>query len=394
MLGALYFSQGIPNGFFRHAVPVIFKQSGLSLEEIGFYLPALYLPWMFKLIWTGLIEKFQTLKFGRYRSSIILLQILTAITILSLSIWQLGGKLSIFVFLVFTINLWSSMQDIATDGFSVFLLEKSEKGWGNSVQIGFFWIGYIVGGGLLLILLAKTNWSLSLSLMAFIIILITIPVLFLNQSSTPDNRKTIKNWESILTFIKQPKAKLVLLMVSVYRLADGFVRSILPSLLSDWGLGFQQIGFFLGVIAPIASLLGAIIAGSLVNILGRKWSLLFFGSLQIITAISYLILCQLSYVSLVSLSVAIILDHIILSMVTAAIYSVMMDLSRKEYGGTDYTCQDCMGIFAIIIGSSVSYLLAGKFSYSVNFIFMVPVVVFCVYASIKLYSSITNEGIL
>ena len=99
------------------------------------------------------------------------------------------------------------MQDIATDGFSVFLLEKSEKGWGNSVQIGFFWIGYIVGGGLLLILLAKTNWSLSLSLMAFIIILITIPVLFLNQSSTPDNRKTIKNWESILTFIKQPKAK-------------------------------------------------------------------------------------------------------------------------------------------------------------------------------------------
>ena len=207
MLGALYFSQGIPNGFFRHAVPVIFKQSGLSLEEIGFYLPALYLPWMFKLIWTGLIEKFQILKFGRYRSSIILLQILTAITILSLSIWQLGGKLSIFVFLVFTINLWSSMQDIATDGFSVFLLEKSEKGWGNSVQIGFFWIGYIVGGGLLLILLAKTNWSLSLRLMAFIIILITIPVLFLNQSSTPDNRKVIKNWESILTFIKQPKAK-------------------------------------------------------------------------------------------------------------------------------------------------------------------------------------------
>ena len=69
-------------------------------------------------------------------------------------------------------------------------------------------------------------------------------------------------------------------------------------------------------------------------------------------------------------------------------------VSWKEYGGTDYTCQDCMGIFAIIIGSSVSYLLAGKFSYSVNFIFMVPVVVFCVYASIKLYSSITNEGIL
>ena len=154
LLGSLYFSQGIPNGFFRHAVPVIFKQSGLSLEKIGLYLPALYLPWMFKFIWVGLIEKFQVLDLGKYRSSIIFLQIFTAITALFLSTWQLEGSIGIFILFVFLINLWSSMQDIATDGFSVFLLEQSEKGWGNSVQIGFFWIGYIVGGGFLLILLS------------------------------------------------------------------------------------------------------------------------------------------------------------------------------------------------------------------------------------------------
>ena len=354
------------------------------------YLPALYLPWMFKFIWVGLIEKIQVLDLGKYRSSIIFLQIFTAITALFLSTWQLEGSIGIFILFVFLINLWSSMQDIATDGFSVFLLEQSEKGWGNSVQIGFFWIGYIVGGGFLLILLSKTNWSLSLSLMGITTILITIPVLFLKQNSTPNETKKIKTWESILTFLSQPKTKSVLLMVSVYRLADGFVRSILPSLLSDWGLDFQRIGFLLGIIAPIASLVGALIAGSLINRLGRKRSLSVFGSFQLITAISYLLLCQLSQVSLPLLALVIVLDHIILSMVTVAIYSVMMDLSRKEYGGTDYTCQDCIGIFAIIIGSSLSYFLAGKISYSANFVFMIPVVICCVYVSTRIYTSITS----
>ena len=330
---------------------------------------------MFKFIWVGLIEKFQVLDLGKYRSSIIFLQIFTAITALFLSTWQLEGSIGIFILFVFLINLWSSMQDIATDGFSVFLLEQSEKGWGNSVQIGFFWIGYIVGGGFLLILLSKTNWSLSLSLMGITTILITIPVLFLKQNSTPNDKRKIKTWESILTFLSQPKTKSVLLMVSIYRLADGFVRSILPSLLSDWGLDFQRIGLLLGIIAPIASLVGALIAGSLINRLGRKRSLSVFGSFQLITAISYLLLCQLSQVSLPLLALVIVLDHIILSMVTVAIYSVMMDLSRKEYGGTDYTCQDCIGIFAIIIGSSLSYFLAGKISYSANFVFMIPIVI-------------------
>ena len=38
VIGALYFSQGIPNGFFRHTVPVVFRDSGVSLEQIALFI--------------------------------------------------------------------------------------------------------------------------------------------------------------------------------------------------------------------------------------------------------------------------------------------------------------------------------------------------------------------
>ena len=78
VIGALYFSQGIPNGFFRHTVPVVFRDSGVSLEQIALFYPALYTPWMLKFLWTILVDRFHSEKQGKYRSWIIPLQLVTA----------------------------------------------------------------------------------------------------------------------------------------------------------------------------------------------------------------------------------------------------------------------------------------------------------------------------
>jgi len=64
ILGSLYFTQGIPNGFFRHTVPVVFRESGLSLEDIALFLPALYLPWVLKFLWSIVVERFHSKKQG------------------------------------------------------------------------------------------------------------------------------------------------------------------------------------------------------------------------------------------------------------------------------------------------------------------------------------------
>ena len=171
VVGTLYFSQGIPNGFFRHTVPVVFRDSGVSLEQIAFFYPALYTPWMLKFLWTILVDRFHSEKQGKYRSWIIPLQLVTSVAIAGLAFWQLEGPIGLFVIGVLLINILSSIQDVATDGHAISLLSFKERGWGNAVQVGTFWLGYVIGGGLILMLFSFLGWSNLLFTMSLIYLL-------------------------------------------------------------------------------------------------------------------------------------------------------------------------------------------------------------------------------
>jgi hypothetical protein len=261
VIGALYFSQGIPNGFFRRTVPVVFRDSGVSLEQIALFYPALYTPWMLKFLWSILVDRFHSEKQGKYRSWIIPLQFITAGVMAGLALWQLGGPISIFVLGVLLINVFSSMQDVSTDGHAISLLNFGERGWANAVQVGTFWVGYVVGGGLILMLFGSLGWSNALLAMAVIYVLATIPIV-LNRTSASVSYSALdqaprKTWGGIVDFIHQPKVLKILGLVAAYRLLEGFIRSLLPTMFKDWGMGLEQIGFVLGVVAPVAALGGA-----------------------------------------------------------------------------------------------------------------------------------------
>ena len=390
IIGALYLSQGIPNGFFRHTVPVIFRENGLSLEQIALFYPVLFIPWMLKFLWAPLVERFHSIKQGKYRSWIIPLQLIIAGVMCSLAFWEISGPIVFFIIGIFLINIFSSMQDVSIDGHSITLLKFSERGWGNSVQVGTFWFGYIIGGGLMLILFSIIGWNNVFFLMAFIYVIAMVPIL-LNKNHkitkmNEENDTSKKKWSSIISFFKQPQIILVLCIVSAYRIIEGFIRSILPAMLKDWGLDFSQIGLTLGIIAPISVLLGAIVAGYFINRLGRIRSLLVFGLLQLISALGYIVLSIYSdQPAMGTIIPFIMIDHFISGLVTVALFSSMMDWSRKNQPGSDYTCMDCIGVFAMMFGAGISYWIAAKWGYSTCFIIALPLTVLSIFIVCKLY---------
>ncbi|MBJ06804.1 MAG: hypothetical protein CMO40_06775 [Verrucomicrobiaceae bacterium] len=387
LIGGLYLSQGIPNGFFRHTVPVVFRESGISLEQIALFYPALYIPWMLKFVWSIFVEKFHSGKYGKYRSWIIPLQVLTAGVLVALSYWQLGSPVAFFVLAVALINIFSSIQDVATDGQAVQLLEKRERGLGNAVQVGTFYLGYIVGGGLLLVLMKSLGWNLLLVAMAVITILATIPVLRFGHFKAVRNSAEAPG--GLLAFLRQPMILRILLLIAGFRMLEGFIRSVLPAMFKDWGMSLGEIGLLLGVFAPVSALAGALTAGLLVNRLGRLRSLLWFGALQVLSAGGYLILAQQDGpVSLTSALPAILVDHFVSGMTAVALFSLMMDWSRRTHGGTDYTCMDCVGVFAMMAGTTASYLLAASGGYAVAFATAVPLVFVSLFVVQRLYSTI------
>ena len=393
LIGSLYLSQGIPNGFFRHTVPVVFRDSGLSLEQIALFYPALYAPWMLKFIWSIFLDRFHSEKQGKYRSWIIPLQILTAGGMVGLANWQFGTSVSTFVLGVALINVFSSMQDVSTDGQAVQILGYGERGWGNAVQVGTFWIGYVVGGGLILLLMNSLGWNFLLVAMSIITLLATLPIFFYKRKErvTLSDQPSAKTFSGLLDFLGQPKILLVLGLVGAFRMLEGFIRSLLPTMFKDWGMELEGIGLALGVVAPIAALGGALTAGLMINRLGRLRSLLLFGSLQVLSVGGYLFLSSGSLTNPGAVLPVVIIDHMISGMTTVALFSLMMDWSRKRHGGTDYTCMDCIGVFAMMVGASASYLIAHYGGYAMSFGFAIPLIVISLLIVAYLYSRIQGD---
>lgn len=375
LFGSLYLSQGIPNGFFRQAAPVIFRERGMSLTDIGLA-ALLYLPWAFKFLWAPLVDRIYVARFGRRRSWIVPLQLLTAALILLLAAWNPQSSLGFLIAVIALINLASATQDAATDGYAVDLLEKGERGWGNGIQIASFWLGFVLGGGVILVLHARLGWTTVFLFMAVAVLLAVVPVL-IRPEAKPRHLEAgdVTPAFGMRAFLRRPYVKRMLLIIVIYRLADGFIRAMLNPMLVDMGFSMRTIGWLVGVIGPFAALTGAVIGGLLANPLGRRNALLFFGGLQVLSAAAYFGVALYQVTTLAVLVPVIILDHMVISMVTVAVYSLMMDWSSRHQGGTEYTLQDCMGIFAMIVAAILSGLIAGNFGYAANFAVAMAVVV-------------------
>jgi uncharacterized protein YhaN len=72
-VGALYVTQGIPLGFTMMALPAILRQTGASLELIGF-VSVTMLPWFLKFLWAPQVDRRALFGFGRRRSWIVCCQ--------------------------------------------------------------------------------------------------------------------------------------------------------------------------------------------------------------------------------------------------------------------------------------------------------------------------------
>ena len=94
LLGSLYFSQGLPYGFFTQALPVLLRTQGLSLPAIG-AANMLALPWMLKFLWAPLVDRTPSGAWGlgRRRARILSLQALTVLSVVGLSMADPGRSL-------------------------------------------------------------------------------------------------------------------------------------------------------------------------------------------------------------------------------------------------------------------------------------------------------------
>lgn len=350
LLGALYFSQGLPLGFFTQGLPVILRQHGYSLGQIGLA-GLLGAPWALKWLWAPYVDRTYSTRFGRRKSWIVPLQLLTVLVLVGLLLSGAYTSMRALMSAIFLLNLLAATQDIATDGLAVELLSTSERGWGNGLQVAGYRLGMIVGGGALLILNDRLGDTGTFLAMAALTLLATVPVLVAHEPSlvtAPSAKPDVVHW------LRRPGSRRILLLLVVYKTGDAFATSMLRPFLVDSGLSLADVGWLLGTVGFVAGLCGALFGGVLLNRVGRKPALIGFGFLQALTVagFAYLAFAHLRGVTLYALCGA---EHFAGGMATAALFTSMMDWSSAHSSGSDYTVQAS----AVVIATGAAGAVAG-----------------------------------
>ncbi len=364
LLTSLYLAQGVPFGFFTQALPVLMREQGLSLKAIS-ATSLLFLPWALKFLWAPLVDHV-----GTRKQWILAMQFLSVLGALLLcladparSIWIVFGALLLF-------NLFASIQDVATDGLAVRLLETRERGAGNGVQVGAYRIGMILGGGLLLWIFAKQGWQVMLLGMAILLALTSLPVLFLREpvQSVPlraslPTRKLLLEWSRRL---QVPGMLGFVGLICAYKFGDSMASAMVGPMLRDYGFSKEAIAVLKGTFGSAAALAGAALGGTLAWRLGRRTALIVCGVLQTISIAMYAAGVE-GIGGVTMLQAACIAEHLLGGMATVALFTLMMDASDPEHAGTDYTVQACAIVMAMGLANFAAGFVGDAYGYGVMF---------------------------
>ena len=363
LLGTLYAAQGLPFGFFSQALPVFLRKQGHSLEAIGFssFLAA---PWAFKFLWAPLVDRHGSPRFGRRRSFIVPLQLLSAGLLFSLAALPPGGALMPLLVAVFLTNLFAATQDIATDALALDVLPKPRRGLANGIQVAGYRVGMIAGGGAILLVFDALGWAASFAVMGATMLLLSVPVLFLSEPepSAAPNQSPLGGH-----FLRRRDALPILTLLVTYKFGDAFALSMLRPLLVDRGLSLARIGSLLGVYGFSAGLVGALLGGALVNRVGRQRSLIAFGALQAVSVAGYALLARAA-TPLGPLYALTVFEHLSGGMATAALFTSMMDWCRRDHNATDYAVQASVVVVASAAASAASGYSAHALGYENHFL--------------------------
>jgi PAT family beta-lactamase induction signal transducer AmpG len=149
-VGILYFSEGFPLGVFYEIFPVWFRQQGVDLRAIG-AISLLGLAWTLKFLWAPAIDHYR-----RHRYWMATVDLAMGAVMLVFAAAAGFGPWVWAAIAVFT--LLSATNDVAIDGYTIELLDKNELGFANGVRIGFYRVG-MLASGLVLILSDWITWS-------------------------------------------------------------------------------------------------------------------------------------------------------------------------------------------------------------------------------------------
>jgi len=212
---------------------VFLKNQQIDSDKIGGLLGLLLLPWALKFLWAPLVDRYGIKSIGHRKSWIIPLQIAGAIVLASAAFLDLESQLVQIILLFLFYSFLCATQDIAVDGLAVLSLNKKQHGIGNSLQMGGYYLGELLGGAAILVIFDQYGWTASiLTLSVFFLLPLPFLLPFREKELAPDVENVRPSFGHISSYFKKENT-FWLILLFIYMGNQILARTLLPSFLAE-----------------------------------------------------------------------------------------------------------------------------------------------------------------
>lgn len=292
----LYFAEGIPYVAVMTISLILYKQMGLSNDDITFYTSWLYLPWVIKPLWSPLVDLVKTKRWWITAMQLLIGAALGGVAFTIPTGFWFQGTLFFFWIMAFS----SATHDIAADGFYMIALDEHRQSLFVGIRSTFYRFATIFGQGVLIMIAGALQQRMSQPVpMAWSLMFYGACAMFIalwlwhsavlpknkdvavsENISAADRNEDKKNLKALLVdfFTKFPVKETVVgvLFMLLYRMPEGLLAKISALFLVDdvcnGGLQLTtgQYGFVQGTVGVIGLTLGGILGGICAGVGGLK----------------------------------------------------------------------------------------------------------------------------
>ncbi|MBB4594103.1 AmpG family muropeptide MFS transporter [Xanthomonas cannabis] len=360
----LGFSSGLPLYLVGNTLGFWMRKEGIDLGTIGF-LSWVGLAYTMKFLWAPIVDKTDVPllgRLGRRRGWMLLSQAIVAIGLIGMALVQpKGGEvlvmgivwehLLVFGAAAVVVAFASATQDIVIDAWRIESADNSEQlGLLTSASALGYRSALLVTDALILIIAARVGWQMSYEVMAALMVLGVVAVTMAREparEAVAVKTRAASLWTPgglfdaiagpFLAFVREHRggAILILVAISVYRMADFVMGPMANPFYVDLGLSEDTVGTIRGSVGLVATFIGIAAAG-LVSVRWGVLVTLIAGA--VLGPCSNLAFAWLAYVGpdTTKFAVAMAIDNFANGFAGTALIAYMSSLTSIGYTATQY----------------------------------------------------------
>ncbi|KTS15440.1 muropeptide transporter [Pantoea dispersa] len=357
----LGFASGLPLALTAGTLQAWMTVENVDLKTIGFF-SLVGQAYVFKFLWSPMMDRYTPPFLGRRRGWLLVTQLALIVGIVAMGFMQPSRDLTLLAVLAVLVAFCSASQDIVFDAWKTDVLPPEERGSGAAITVLGYRLAMLISGGLALWLADRyLGWQATYWLMALLMVPGLIATLLAREPEAPVREPhSLRQAVAfpLKDFFQRNNAWLLITLIILYKLGDAFAASLTTTFLIR-GVGFSagDVGLVNKTLGLLATIIGALYGGVLMQRLSLFRALMIFGVLQAVSNFAYWLLA-VTPPHLWSMASAVFIENLCGGMGTAAFVALLMTLCNKSFSATQFALLSALSaVGRVYVGPAAGWLV-------------------------------------